>query len=392
MLRECPVRPPDAYFGFQADGTPHKVKLWDGNEVWIFTRYDDVRAILADTRFSVMPTRPKFPTVTKARQLLVEAETTFIRLDPPEHRYYRRMLTKEFMVAHIETLRPLIRQQINDLIDKMLAKGPPLDFIEELCFPLPSLIISHMMGVPYEQHEFFQEQARYKVSLGSIDPRLPLEAAKKLRAYLGDLIRQKEAMADSGEDMISRLIVEQIRPGHLSHDAAAHMMDLILTAGHETTANQIALGMFSFLTNPEQKRKLEADPDLVNAAVEEMLRLHSIVQYNGSRVALEDIEVRGHIIRKGEGVIALINAANRDPAVFECPHDFNIERPRQLHMAFSFGIHQCLGQPLARIELQEVFRTIFQRMPNISLAIPEHDIAFNEENSVVGIQKFPIRW
>jgi cytochrome P450 len=162
--------------------------------------------------------------------------------------------------------------------------------------------------------------------------------------------------------------------------------------GHETTANMIALGTLSLLTNPDQKDALVADPSLVRNTVEEMLRFHTIVHYNGPRVALEDVEVGGTLIKKGEGVLALITAANRDPKAFADPDKFDIHRPALHHVAFSYGVHQCLGQPLARAELQIVFSTLFQRLPTLRLAVPVEEIKFRYDAFVYGVDALPVEW
>jgi cytochrome P450/ferredoxin len=213
-----------------------------------------------------------------------------------------------------------------------------------------------------------------------------------VRAFLDKLYGEKMEDLGSSSDLISRLITSQVLPGHMTREEAVAMIDLILIAGHETTSNMIALGTLSLLMHPEQKDQLVADPALVNRAAEEMLRFHSILHFKGERVALEDVEVGGQLIRKGEAVLALVSAANRDPSEFPEPDKFDVHRDARQHIAFGFGVHQCLGQPLARVELQSVFTVLFQRMPSLKLAVPVKELEFNSNAAVYGVKALPVTW
>lgn len=225
-----------------------------------------------------------------------------------------------------------------------------------------------------------------------VDPSIPKAASDRILSYLDRLITERAKDADNRTDLLSRLIVEQVRPGHLTHRELVIMAELLLMAGHETTANQMALGVFSFLTNPDQLRLLRETPSLLRNAVEEMLRFHTIVHYNAFRVATEDVEVAGRTIRKGDGVIALISGANHDATAFEQPDRFDITRKADHHVAFSYGIHQCLGQPLARVELQVVFATLFERMPDLRFAVPLEEIKGKGDHFVQGLEALPVTW
>jgi cytochrome P450 len=391
IARTCPFDPPKQYEAYRNAGGPQKVKLWDGAPAWIFTSFDDVRAIMSDNRFSGAPTTPGFPMLSAARAAVLNEPPTFVRMDPPAHGPLRRMFTKEFMIKRIDAMRPRIEQLIKDLYDRMEAAGPPFEFVEDFALPLTSTVISEFLGVPADDREFFQEQSKLKILMG-VDPAIPQAASAKLYAYFDQLLKKKEADPHAENDMLSRLVLDQVIPGNLSHEEAVLHADLLTMAGHETTANQIALGTLSFLQNPDQKIKLLNEPDLLKSAVDEMLRFHSIVQYNAPRVAMEDIEICGHLIRRGEAVFALVSAANRDPKVFSCPDKFDISRQPDNHLAFSYGIHQCLGQPLARAELQSVFGSLFQRFPGLRLAVPFEEIEFKSDHFVYGVEALPLAW
>jgi cytochrome P450 len=392
-MPRCPFSPPPAYAEIRENDPISKVTMPDGSWGWIITRYDDVRAVLGDNRFSTVPSTPNYPFVAPARASLLMNENppTMIRMDLPEHTKYRRMVNKEFMYHHIELMRPAVKALLDELLDKMEANGNSCDLVEELGLALPTTVMCNLLGVPYEDRDFFQERSRAKVDLTAA-PEVPIQAGKEMREYLDRLIDVKMKDPGNREDMISRLLVNQVIPGHMTRDEALATIELLLMGGHETTANMIVLGTLSLLMHPDQKDALVADPSLVPGAVEEMLRYHTIVHYNGPRVALEDVVVGGHLIKKGEGVLALISAANRDPVAFPNPDLFDIRRQAMHHLAFSFGVHQCLGQTLARLELQLVFSALFQRFPNLRLSVPVEQIKFRPDAFVYGMEALPVEW
>jgi cytochrome P450 len=378
--RGCPFNPPPLYGEARDAGKPLPMQLFNGQKIWVFTSFEDVRAVLADNRFSTVPTTPGFPMQSEARNAVLQLPPTFIRMDPPDHGRLRRMFTKEFMVKRMDAMRPRIMTLIEELYAQLEAKGPPFEMVEDFALPLT-----------VSDREFFQEQSRLKV-LMDVDPIIPQEASQKLIDYFDGLLREKAKDPHANDDLLSRLIIEQVEPGHLSHVDAVLHADLLTMAGHETTANQIVLGTLNLLQNPDQKTLLLQDPALLKGAVDEMLRYNSIVQFNGARIALDDIEVNGQLVRKGEGVFALIAPANRDPKAFACPDQFDITRAPDNHLAFSYGVHQCLGQPLARAELQSVFATLFQRFPTLDLAVPFEALEFKGDHFVYGLEALPLTW
>ena len=289
-MKRCPFSPPPEYAKIREEAPISRVTMPDGSEAWLITRYDDVKAVLGDNRFSTDPSTPGYPFISPSRASLLinEKPATLIRLNPPEHTKHRRMLTKEFMLTHVEAMRPFVQKTVDELLDQLEAKDTPVDFAEEFALALPTTVIANMLGVPYEDRDFFQERAQAKLDL-TADPSVPLKAGQEMRAYLDKLLTEKMSRPGNRDDLISRLITNQVVPGHLTRDEALATIELLLMGGHETTANMIALGTLSLLLNPKQKDELIADPSLVNNAVEEMLRFHTIVHYNGPRVALEDI-------------------------------------------------------------------------------------------------------
>lgn len=392
-MKRCPFAPPEQYAQLREHSPVSRVKLPDGKEAWLVTRYEDVRSVLGDNRFSTNPSTPGYPFIAPARAALLmnESPRTFLRLDPPEHTKGRRLLTMEFTVKHIDAMRPAIQTIVDGLLDDLVKKGPPADFFLDFALQVPTIVISNILGVPREDEAFFIDRSKAKLDL-SATPDVPVKAGADMRSYLEGLIQKKEAAREVGDDLITRLLNNQVAPGHISRDDLLALIELLIIAGHETTANTMALGTLSLLLHPEQKEALAADPGLSPSTVEEILRYHTPVQYNGPRAALEDVVVGGQLIRKGEGVLAMINAANRDPEVFDEPDTFNIHRQSMRHIAFSYGIHQCIGQPLARAELQIVFSTLFRRLPRLALAAPVSELPFKHNAFVFGVDAMPVTW
>jgi cytochrome P450 len=389
------LAPPTEYKAFRDRGGLTRVKLWDGSIAWLATSYKDVRTLLADNRFSANPHIAGYPMITATRAAVTRYEhNSFIRLDPPDHTVLRRMLTKEFAVSKIQALLPMVQRVVSELTDDLLAAERPADFLQVFALPLPTRVIMEMLGVPYRDHGFFQERSTKKVRLET-PPAEAVAAGKEMREYLLDLVKEKEKNPERHDDIIGRLIVDQVRPGHLSYQDCVATLELVMMAGHETTANMTTLGLLSMLQHPEFAVQLRDDPtdELVTRTVEELLRFHSILQFTGARVALEDVPFRDVTIRAGEGVLPMINAANWDPSKFEGAEILDInKRLTNPHVAFGFGVHQCLGQPLARLELGEVFRTIFRRIPTLKLAVPVEQLKFKRNVLVHGAEALPITW
>ncbi len=315
---------------------------------------------------------------------------TFMSMDPPDHTLHRRMLTAEFTVRRIDQLRTRIQEIVDQRIEAMLDKGPPAELVEDLALALPSLIICDLLGIPYEDQDFFQSRAAI-IASSNTSPEKAAEVTRELcDGYLGDLIDRKSA--DPQDDLLSRVIVAQFRSGNLDRHGLISVARQLLVAGHETSANTIAMGVLALLEHPDQLKALKDDPSLLNGAVEEILRYVDVAHAGRRRIALADIEIGGCLIRKGDGIIAHNPSANRDARAFDDPDRFDIRRDARHHVAFGFGVHQCLGQPLARAELQAVFGTLFKRIPALRLAVPVSALKFKDDMFVYGVDSLPIAW
>ncbi|HTZ45711.1 MAG TPA: cytochrome P450 [Jatrophihabitans sp.] len=383
----CPLAPPPAYL--EAQGRPGlpRIELWDGTRPWLVTRYDDVRAVLADRRFSADSARPGFPFVSAAARTVGTQNRTFIRMDDPQHQRLRRMLTGDFRVRRMVELQPRIELLVTRLLDEFVAAGPPADLVAGFALPVPSLVICLLLGVPYADHAFFQERSRLMLDRSS-DPAAVAAANQELHDYLVALAGRKVADPDDG--VLAELVHRHELTGELSRAEVAQMARLLLVAGHETTAHQLALSVLALLRHPGQLAGLRADPDRIPAAVEELLRYLSVVHGGVGRLATEDVELAGTTVRAGEGVLCLLNAANRDPRTFGA--GLRVDRDARHHVAFGYGVHQCLGQPLARVELAVALRALLRRLPGLALAEPAAPLPFRDEMVVYGVHRLPVIW
>ena len=365
------------------------VRLWNDQKACLLTRHADFQSVLLDPRFSGEFAREDFPTVTEARRGIDKAERAFVGMDNPRHDHYRRMLMKEFTTKRMQALRPKIEAITEQLLDDIESKGQPVDLVAALAVEMPALVMCALFGSPYEDHTYIAKCAAGRHGLAQ-SPEHAAQSAADLVAYCKQLIAKKEAKPD--DDMISRVIQEWVIPGDLSRDDFADMCSMVLRAGHDTTTNMIGLGTLLFLQHPEQLARLKAEPELINTAVDELLRYLSPVQFAPRRVALEDAEINGAHIKKGDGIFAVNAAANRDETEFPNPDEFNIARDASNHLAFGYGIHRCLGQGLARIELEVVFPALFRRFPNLRLAEAMETIPFKYDSQIYGLYKLPLVW
>jgi cytochrome P450 len=312
-------------------------------------------------------------------------------MDDPEHARLRRMLTKDFTVKRVEAMRPQIQGMVDGFLEEMIAKGQPADLVRDYALPVPSLVISLLLGVPYADHEFFQQQTSVMMSLTASQEKKRV-ANRALFGYLLDLVGRKER--EPGEDLISRLVREHVATGELSREAAAMNGYILLNAGHETSANMIALGTLALLQHPEEAARIRDtdDPVLVASAVEELLRHLTIVHSLVARVAAEDVTIGGQLVRAGEGLLMNLPAGNRDAAFLADADAFDIDRNVRGHLAFGYGVHQCLGQTLARAELQIALPALLRRLPGLRLAVPLEELRFRHDMSIYGVHELPVAW
>jgi cytochrome P450 len=387
----CPLHPPPALATLRDEAPIVKVRLWDGSRPWLVTRHAEQRALLADARLSHDTQRPGFPHPSLGARERQRISRTFIGMDDPEHARLREMVRAPFGIQRVEALRPAIHAIVDRQIDALLEAGPPADLVEHLALPVPSLIICGLLGVPYADHAFVQEQSAAIVDLTTSAP-AARAATRALLSHLERLIAQKRARRTG--DVLSDLVNARVTPGALSRHDAASMGLLLLVAGHQTTASMIALGTLALLEHPEQLAFLRdsEDPAVVATAVEELLRYLTIVHSGLRRVAVADIAVGDELIRAGDGVIMAVDAGNHDERAFPDAGALDLRRGARQHLAFGFGVHRCLGQALARVELQVVYSALLRRIPTLRRATGHDRLAFKDHGLVYGLRALPVAW
>ncbi|MFF5110555.1 cytochrome P450 [Streptosporangium sp. NPDC000509] len=382
----CPFDPPKELLDAREHGPISRFTFPDGHEGWLVTGYDLVRAVLADPRFSSRRELMRHHPLVDLGDIEVPPAPPgeFLLMDEPQHGRYRKPLVGKFTVRRMRQLTERVEQVTAEHLDAMEQAGPTVDLVTAFAKPIPSVIICELLGVPYEDRDRFQENID-KFLGGEVADEELIAAYTATQDYLAELVAAKRA--DPTDDVLSDLL-----DSDLTDEELKGMALILLSAGFDTTANMLALGTFALLQNPEQLAALRADPALVDRAVEELLRYLSVAK-QFFRVALEDVELGGHTIRAGSMMILSYNTANRDPERFADPHRLDLRRQDGGHLAFGHGIHQCLGQQLARVEMRVAFPALLDRFPTLRLAVPAEEIGLRPETAdIYGVKSLPVTW
>ena len=362
----------------------------DGHEGWLVTGYDAVRAALADVRFSSRQDlgviHVPFPTPGMPEQTEPSEQTPglFICMDPPDHTRLRRKLTGAFTVKRMKALEEGIIEITERQLDELAKLTPPVDLVAEFALPVPSLVICELLGVPYADRETFQVNCS-KFMEREVNLEDKVAAYTAMTTFLAELVVSKRA--EPADDLLSDLAQDE----DLSVEELVGMAFLLLLAGFETTANMLALGTFALLEHPDQLAELRANPELIPDAVEELLRYLAVgdIFY---RYAAEDIEFFGETIREGSTVILSLLAGNHDSAKFEHADTLDVHRNARGHLSFGHGVHQCLGQQLARIEMRAGFEGLLRRFPSLHLAVPAREVKLRTDMNIYGVHALPVSW
>lgn len=362
----------------------------DGHEGWLVTGYDEVRNLLADPRFSsrqdigVLHVPYEIPGMPVATEPSPQIPGVFIAMDAPDHTRLRRKLVGAFTVKRMKQLEDHIVDVVERQLEVMARLTPPVDLVAEFALPVPSLVICELLGVPYEDRDTFQvNSAKFLVKDQALEEKMAAYGA--LTSYLAELVVRKRA--EPGEDILSDLA----RHDDLTVEELTGIAFLLLLAGHETTANMLGLGTFALLEHPEQAAELRADPALVPDAVEELMRYLSVADIF-YRYATDDIELGGETIGKGSTVVVSLLAANRDPRRFDDPDTLDVRRTARGHLSFGHGMHLCLGQQLARIEMRAGFAGLLRRFPTLALAVPADAVRLRTDMNIYGVHELPVTW
>ncbi|GCE39001.1 putative cytochrome P450 hydroxylase [Rhodococcus wratislaviensis] len=383
-----PFDPPSAITRLRDARPVSPLVFPDGHEGWLVTGYDAVRRLLADTRFSsrsdigILHVPYETPGMPVATEPSPQVPGLFIAMDPPDHTRLRRKLTGAFTVRRMKQLEEHIVDVVEQQLDEMEHLTQPVDLVKEFALPVPSLVICELLGVPYaDRATFHVNTAKFLVKDQALDEKMAAYGA--LTAYLAELVAVKRAAP--GEDILSDLA----RDDDLTVEELIGIAFLLLLAGHETTANMLALGAFALLEHPEQLAELRADPDLMPDAVEELMRYLAVADIF-YRYATEDIELGGETIGQGSTVVVSLLAANRDPLRFDNPDTLDIHRKARGQLSFGHGVHLCLGQQLARLEMRAGFEGLLRRFPNLELAVPAGEVKLKSDMNIYGVHELPV--
>ena len=381
--RRLLANPYPIYRRLQTRDPVHRSRLIKG---WVLSRHEDIDAVLRDSRrFG----NDRASTQDANLRFDSEEPRSMLYRDPPDHTRLRSLVSKAFTPRAVRTLRPRVEKIADDLLDS-LDGADSFDVIDAIAYPLPVAVICEMLGVPQEDRGPFREWSN-DASL-SIEPLLDdrrvatsMDTLSKLRDYFSDLAERRRA--DPGEDLVSVLTQIEDEGDRLSHLELQLMLVLLLVAGNETTRNLVGNGLLALLRNPEQLDRLRREPELIGPAVEELTRYDSPVQIDGRSVR-EDTEVGGVPMERGQYLMMLLGAANRDPEAFDDPDVLDVSRERNPHLGFGRGIHHCLGAPLARMEAEVMLGKLLERFPNVRLAGTPHR---RRQIVLRGLSSLPVR-
>ncbi|MFE7616717.1 cytochrome P450 [Streptomyces sp. NPDC057496] len=371
-----------------------QVTMPSGSKAWLVSRHDHIQRLLADNRFSVEP-HPTFPIRFPAPQELLDmiardAKNLLVTMDPPRHTRVRQMSLPDFTIKAVEKLRPRVQELIDHYLDAMEQDGGPLDLVQALALPLPAQVICELAGIPEAERDIFTRNAAIMVGTRhsyTMDEKLA--ANEELMKHFAALVTEKQQ--NPTDDMLGNFITRAGRTDEFDHHGLTLMTKMLLLAGYEFIVNRIALGTQTLLDHPDQLKALQADPEtLMPKTVNEVLRYFSLVDEIIARVALADVEIDGVTIKEGEGILVLKGLGDRDPAKYESPDSFDIHRDSRDHLAFGYGVHQCLGQHVARLMMELCFTSLFTRFPD--LHVVESDEPIELIDGLPPVHKLVVGW
>ncbi len=358
-------------------------------EAWLVTRYEDVRTVTTDRRFSRAAVIGRnFPRMTP--EPIVQSESINL-LDPPASSRLRKLVSQAFTTPRVEAMRPATQRIVDELLDEMAEHGPPADLVKHVSMRLPLTTICEVLDIPESDRIELRGRAVTMMNIGPTTREAAIQAKAELRTYFGDLTARRRA--DPGDDLISVLATARDGDDLMGDDELTVMAMILLITGHDTSTYQLSNLTYTLLTYPEQLAKLRAHPELLPQALEELLRFIPFRKGVGiPRIATEDVELGGVTIRANDTVHVSYLAANRDVRRFPNPDELDLDRPVSPHMTFGWGAHHCVGAPLALMELQVAIGTMLSRFPRLELAIPAEEVRWNTESIWRYPYELPLTW
>lgn len=370
------------------EGPVHRIRLGSGGYAWLVTRYEEARQALNDQRLAMGPElkfRVGRPLPADAYQA---TSKHMLNADPPDHTRLRRLVSKAFTVRRMEDMRPHIQRIADQLIDSFDSSGE-VDLIEDYAFPLPLRVICDLIGVPAMDREAFRDWSNVMIANYAQHTPESTEAIFLLASYVRELVARKRA--DPDDALLSALIEATDAGDRLDEDELTSTVFLLLIAGHETTVNLIGNAMYLLLKHPDKAAWLRQNPGAVPAAIEEVLRYESPVMNTPFRVTTEPVRCGDVTIPAGELVLVSLLSANRDGVVFDSPNDIDLSRRESQHLAFGFGIHYCLGAPLARVEAQIAVLALLRRFPGVGARGPLSQAEWRRGLLMRGLHRLPVQ-
>ncbi|MFF5804371.1 cytochrome P450 [Streptomyces sp. NPDC012746] len=382
----CPFDPPAGLAELRDERPLTRMAYPDGHVGWLATGYDTVRSIMGDSRFSSRYELMHYPFPGGPEGPLPPAPAgDMTGMDAPEHTRFRRLLMGKFTVRRMRRLTERVEEITAEHLDAMERRGPGTDLVEAFARPVPALMICELLGVPYADRERFQSYAHTAMSL-AVTPEERYGAMVGLQDYMATLVAAKRA--DPSDDLLGDLA----RDSDLTDEELTGVGGFLLAAGLDTTTNMIAHGTFALLVNPAQAEALRTDPELAPQAVEELMRYLTIA-HTSVKSALEDVELDGRLIEAGDTVTLSLEAANRDPERFpDHPDALDLHRKATGHLGLGHGIHQCLGQQLARVEMTVALPALLRRFPTLRLAVPAEEVPLRTDMNIYGVHRLPVTW
>ncbi|MFI5510037.1 cytochrome P450 [Mycobacterium sp. NPDC051804] len=382
----CPLRPP-AEFAQWRDEPGLRRAIYQGRPTWVVSRYEDIRAALVDPRLSA----ETIPSEMMPKDSENNTPVMFARVDDPEHHRIRRMLTRDFTFRRVDAMRGQIQEIVDSYLDAMLDAGPPADLVSAFALPVPSLVIAHLLGVPSDDLELFHHHTTVGLDRRTSDEE-KAQAFGEMFAYIAELVERRKA--EPGDDLLGRLVTDHVVNGDISPETATVTGAIMMQAGHETTANMIALGTVALMEHRAMFELLghTDDPSVIAKIVEELMRYLAIVHSQVDRIATEDLVLGGQQIRAGDWLVMNLPAGNWDPNFVDNPEILDGDRNARGHLGFGYGVHQCIGANLARVEMQIAFSTLARRVPGLRLAVDVEELQFKGESGIYGMKELPVSW
>ncbi|MBT2387143.1 cytochrome P450 [Streptomyces sp. ISL-11] len=358
-----------------------------GEDAWLVTKHADMKTILGDPRFS----RALAAEHDESRLTPLPIHTSILGMDSPDHTRLRRLLSKVFTMRRVELLRPRIEAEAHRLVDALVAEGAPGDLMEGFAVPFAGTVVCDLLGVPFEDREQFRGWLDAFSATTVMSEEEIEEDTDRLYDYIGKLMVSRRA--EPQDDLISAMVKASDEEDRLSEKELVELASVLLIAGHETVSSQLIDSLHVLFTHPDQLARLQREPELMTRAIEELMRYVPLISHvTFARYATEDVELSGTLVRAGESVLPAIPSANRDASVFEDPDLFDLTREHNPHLGFGYGIHRCLGAPLARLEMRVALETLFSRLPGLRCAVPVESLEWKDGMQVRSLLHLPVTW